>query len=90
MNAQSKADAIARLLADARQLAARIAAEAPRSLIQIDTPSTRLWARADERRRAVERLSLEGKSVAEIAAAVGISYGYVVQLRGQLGVGRIR
>lgn len=41
-------------------------------------------------REAVERLSLEGKPVGEIARTLGISYGYVVMLRAELGVSRPR
>jgi hypothetical protein len=38
----------------------------------------------------VERMSRDGTPVAMIAATLGVSYGYVVQLRAQLGVGRRR
>lgn len=46
--------------------------------------------RAAERRGQVLAMSLANRSVAEIAEALGLHYCYVVQLRAQLGVGRVR
>jgi hypothetical protein len=56
----------------------------------VDTPARRRANLARSRRDAVKRLSLDGKLVREIAAELGLSYDYVVALRAQLGVGRVR
>lgn len=45
---------------------------------------------ASKRRDLVERMSREGSTVREIASAAQLSYGHVVDLRAQLGVGRKR
>lgn len=41
-------------------------------------------------RQEVERMSLEGKKVSEISEALGICYGYVVDLRREMGVSKPR
>lgn len=45
---------------------------------------------ASHRRDEVRRMSREGLPVAQIAAKLGMSYHYVVQLRGQLGLSKPR
>lgn len=56
----------------------------------VDTPARRRAELTKDRREAVARLSREGKLVREIAAELELSYDYVVYLRGQLRVGRVR
>ncbi|CAN5881170.1 hypothetical protein BH11PSE6_BH11PSE6_03750 [soil metagenome] len=61
-----------------------------RATALFDTPARRRAIQAKQRRDDVRRLSLAGKPVREIAAELGLSYGYVVELRMALGVGRRR
>lgn len=61
-----------------------------RAVAMFDTPARRREALARQRREDVARLSQEGRLVREIAAELGLSFGYVVQLRAALGVGRRR
>jgi len=61
-----------------------------RAVAIFDTPSRRRTLEAKQRRADVARLSREGKLVREIAAELGLSYGYVVELRIALGVTRRR
>jgi hypothetical protein len=60
------------------------------AVAMFDTASRRRDVLAKKRRADVARLSLAGKLVREIAAELGLSYGYVVELRMALGVGRRR
>lgn len=61
-----------------------------RAAALVDTPARRRDALARQRRADVARLSIEGRLVREIAAELGLSYNYVVELRMALGVGRRR
>ena len=56
----------------------------------VDTPARRRADRAEKIRADIMRMSCEGRLVREIAYALGVSYGYVVQLRMSLGVTRSR
>jgi len=56
----------------------------------VNPPARKRAAKAKQLRDDVVRLSLAGKLVREIADELGLSYGYVVELRRALGVGRRR
>lgn len=69
-------------------LAKAMGYEAARAIF--DTPGLGRSKLAAHRRAEVERLSLAGYKVRDIAAELGLNYRYVVQLRADLGVGRRR
>jgi DNA-binding NarL/FixJ family response regulator len=60
------------------------------AVAMFDTPARKRAILAKQRRDDVARLSRQGKLVREIAAELGLSYNYVVELRMALGVTRLR